>query len=253
MTKTIATVVTGAGRGIGRAAALRLSRGAPVVLVGLTETRLAAVAEEIRAAGGSAIAVAGDVADAATAARAVDAAHAEGWTIGSLVSNAGVGKGGATAEFPFEEWKRVFDVNVHGAFHFAKACLPDMLAAGKGAVCFVSSTAGVKGYAYAAAYTASKHALVGLARSLAKEVGKKGIVVVPICPGFVDTDMTARTISGLMRHRGLSETEARKKVEAVNPQRRLIPPEEVAEAIAFACSGAVPSLSGEPLVLGGGE
>lgn len=253
MKEGLAAIVTGAGRGIGRAAALRLAREMPVVLVGLTQAHLAAVAEEIRAAGGRALCIAGDVADAKTAERAMTAAHAQGWKIGTLVSNAGVGKGGATHDFPLEAWKRLFDVNVHGAFSFVRAALPDMLEAGAGTICLISSTAGVKGYAYSAAYAASKHALVGLARSLAKEYGKRGIVAVPICPGFVDTDMAARTIRGLMTHRGLSEAEARAKIERVNPQRRLIPPEEVAEAIAFVCSGKVPSLSGEPMILGGGE
>lgn len=248
-----AAIVTGAGRGIGRAAALRLAQEMPIALVGLTEAHLAEAAEAIRAAGGRAVIAAGDVADPRTAAQAVDAAHAEGWKIGALVSSAGIGKGGPTREFSFEDWKRVFEVNVHGAFSFVRAVLPDMLEAGQGSICLISSTAGVKGYAYSAAYSASKHALVGLARSLAKEHGKRGIVTVPICPGFVDTDMTARTIEGLVKHRGMSEAEAREKVAKVNPQRRLIPPEEVAEAIAFVCSGKVPSLSGEPMILGGGE
>lgn len=248
-----AAIITGAGRGIGRAAALRLAREMPVVLVGLTEAHLSDVAEAVRAAGGRAIFVAGDVAEPGTAAKAVEAARAESWKIGALVSSAGIGKGGPTQEFSFEDWKRVFDVNVHGAFSFVRAVLPDMLEAGQGTICLVSSTAGVKGYAYSAAYSASKHALVGLARSLAKEHGKRGIVTVPICPGFVDTDMTSRTIEGLMKHRGMNEAAAREKVANVNPQRRLIPPEEVAEAIAFVCSGKVPSLSGEPMVLGGGE
>lgn len=248
-----AIVITGAGRGIGRAAALRLASEGPLVLVGLTRAHLDAVANDALARDGRAIVVEGDVADPATAERAVAAAHAEGWKVGTLVASAGIGKGGATHEFPTEDWKRLFDVNVHGAFHFVRAVLPDMLAAGSGSICLVASTAGVKGYAYSAGYAATKHALVGLARSMAKEYGKKGIVTVPICPGFVDTDMARHTIEGLMRHRGLDEAEARAKIERVNPQRRLIPPEEVAEAIVFVASGKVPALSGEPMILGGGE
>jgi NAD(P)-dependent dehydrogenase (short-subunit alcohol dehydrogenase family) len=202
---------------------------------------------------GRAVVVDGDVADPATAARAVETAHAEGWTIGALVASAGIGKGGPTHEVTAEDWKRLFDVNVHGAFHFVRAALPDMLAAASGAICLVASTAGVKGYAYSAGYSASKHALVGLARSMAKEYGKRGIVTVPICPGFVDTDMARHTIEGLMKHRGIGEEEAREKIARVNPQHRILPPEEVAEAIAFVLSGKVPALSGEPMVLGGGE
>jgi len=248
-----ATIVTGAGRGIGRAAALRLTAEGPLVLVGRTKAHLDAVANDVLARDGRAVVVEGDVADPGTAERAVAAARAEGWTVGALVASAGVGKGGPLHEFPAEDWKRLFDVNVHGAFHFVRACLPDMLAAGTGAICLVASTAGVKGYAYSAGYAATKHALVGMARSMAKEYGKKGIVTVPICPGFVDTDMTRRTIEGLVKHRGLTEAEAREKIARVNPQRRVIPPEEVAEAIAFVLSGKVPALSGEPMIIGGGE
>lgn len=248
-----AIIVTGAGRGIGRAAALRLASEAPLVLVGRTRAHLDATSNDILARDGRAVVVEGDVADPATAERAVASARAEGWTIGGLVASAGIGKGGPTHEFPAEDWKRLFDVNVHGAFHFVRAVLPDMLAAGSGAICLVSSTAGVKGYAYSAGYSATKHALVGLARALAKEYGKKGIAIVPVCPGFVDTDMARQTIEGLMRHRGLSEEVAREKVARVNPQRRLLPPEEVAEAIAFVMCGKVPALSGEPMILGGGE
>jgi len=248
-----AIVITGAGRGIGRAVALRLAQEMPLVLVGLTSAHLEAVANDVMARDGRAVVVSGDVADPATAARAVEAAHAQGWTVGGLVASAGIGKGGATHEFLAEDWKRLFDVNVHGAFHFVRAVLPDMLAAGSGTICLVASTAGVKGYAYAAGYSASKHALVGLARSMAKEYGKRGIVTVPVCPGFVDTDMARHTIEGLMKHRGISEAEARAKIERVNPQRRIIPAEEVAEAVAFVLSGKVPALSGEPMILGGGE
>jgi len=248
-----AIIITGAGRGIGRAAALRLASEGPLVLVGLSRAHLDAVANDILARDGRAVIVDGDVADPSTAERAVAAAHAEGWTVGALVASAGIGKGGPTHEFSTEDWRRLFDVNVHGAFHFVRAVLPDMLAAGQGAICLVSSTAGVKGYAYSAGYSATKHALVGLARAMAKEYGKRGIATVPVCPGFVDTDMAKKTIEGLMKHRGFGEAEAREKVERVNPQHRLIPPEEVAEAIAFVVSGKVPALSGEPMILGGGE
>ena len=128
-----------------------------------------------------------------------------------------------------------------------------MLQARHGVICLISSISGVKGYAYTAAYTASKHALVGLAKSLAQEYGRQGIVIVPICPGFVASEMTTRTIRGVMKRHGLSEEAAEQRVVRANPQRRIIPAEEVAEMVAFVCSGKVPSLSGNPLLLSGGE
>lgn len=250
---TSATIVTGGGRGIGRAVSFRMAKEGPVVLVGRTEADLASAAAEIARAGGSAAAVAGDVRDPATAAAAVRAASERGWTAKNLVCNAGIGKSGPTGTFSMDLWREIFAVNVEGAMHFIQACLPPMLEAGGGSICLMSSVAGLKGYAYTAAYCASKHALVGLARSLAQEYGKHGIVVVPVCPGFVEGEMTDRTIRGVMERRGITEEAARERVAKANPQHRILRPEEVAEAVAFACGGAAPALSGSPLTLSGGE
>jgi NAD(P)-dependent dehydrogenase (short-subunit alcohol dehydrogenase family) len=248
-----ASLITGGGRGIGRAITLRLARENPVLVVGRNAGDLAAVCAEVRATGGTALACAGDVSDPATAGRAVQAAAEQGWFVRALVCNAGIGQGGPTATFDREVWRRTFEVNVHGSFYFVQACLPAMLERGTGVVCLVSSLAGVRGMKRLAAYSASKHALVGLARSLAQEYGKQGIVVVPVCPGFVESDMTRRTVRILMEQRSISEAEAEQVVAGVNPQRRILPPEEVAEAVALVCSGRVPALSGNPLVLSGGE
>ncbi len=171
----------------------------------------------------------------------------------NLICNAGIGYGGRTETFDQEKWREVFAVNVHGSFYFVQACLPDMLEQGRGTICLMSSILGVKGYKYQAAYTASKHALVGLARALGQEYGKKGIVTVPICPGFVESDMTRRTIHGLVQHQHISEAEAEKRVAATNPQQRIIPAEEVAEAVALVRGGGVPALNGNPLILSGEE
>lgn len=248
-----ATIVTGGGRGIGRAVSLRMAKDGPVILVGRTGADLSSAAASIVAAGGAAAWVAGDVRDEATATDAVRAAAERGWSVRNLVCNAGIGKSGPSAEFPMDLWREIFAVNVEGAMHFIQACLPPMLSSGGGTICLMSSVAGLKGYAYTAAYCASKHALVGLARSLAQEYGKRGVAVVPVCPGFVEGDMTDRTIRGVMERRGMSEEEARERVARANPQRRILAPEEVAEAVAFACSGSAGSLSGSPLVMSGGE
>jgi NAD(P)-dependent dehydrogenase (short-subunit alcohol dehydrogenase family) len=126
-----------------------------------------------------------------------------------------------------------------------------MVERGRGAVVLMSSLAGVKGVAYDAAYAASKHALVGLARSLALEVGKRGVAAVALCPGFVDTDMTTRTVRSQMKRHGLTKAEARKKLAEKHPLRRVMPPEEVADVVALVCSGTLASVTGNPLVLGG--
>lgn len=247
------SIITGGGRGIGRAIALRLSEDTNIIIVGRTEKDLVSACEEIRKSGGQADFIAGDVSDPKTAGETVALAKKKKWNIAHLVCNAGIGKGGPTATLDKKLWQEVFDVNVNGSFCFVQAVLPDMLKNKKGTICLMSSIAGVKGYKNIAAYTATKHALVGLARSLALEYGKHGIVTVPICPSFVETEMTLRTVRGLMERHGISEDDARARVADTTPQKRIMPPEEVAEAVAFVCSGKVPSLSGNPLILSGGE
>ncbi|MDO8571721.1 MAG: SDR family oxidoreductase [bacterium] len=247
------TIITGGGRGIGRAIAKKMAQETSVILVGRTERDLISVSREIKGNGGSALFVVGDVSHPETAHRTLELAKEHGFIVRNLICNAGIGKSGPVDSFDDVVWRNMFDINVHGSFYFIKACLPEMVHEKKGTICLMSSIAGVKGYAYTAAYAATKHALVGLARSLALEYGKHGIVAVPICPSFVESEMTTRTISGLMERKGISEEEARERVAGVNPQKRIIPAEEIAEAVAFVCSGTVPSLSGNPLILSGGE
>lgn len=253
MNTQLVTIITGGGRGIGKAVALRMARETAVLLVGRTQASLESACEEIRAAGGVADFVAGDISDPDVAQKAVAKAAEKGWTIRNLVCNAGVGKGGPASTFDKQTWRNMFDVNVHGAFWFIQACLPAMVEQKAGSICIVSSIAGVKGYKYQTAYCATKHALVGLARGLALEHAKNGIVVVPICPSFVESDMTKQTVAGIVKHRKVSEDEARTLIANTNPQKRIIPAEEVAEAVALVASGKLPALNGNPLVLSGGE
>jgi len=253
MNTNLASIVTGGGRGIGRSIALRMAKETAVLVVGRTQSDLESVCQEIDKQGGTAELCTGDVSDPATAERAVQQAQVKGWTIRNLVLNAGIAKGGAATSFDKDVWREIFAVNVHGSFYFIQACLPALVEQKAGSICLMSSIAGLKGFKYESAYCASKHALVGLARSLALEYAKHGIVVVPICPGFVESDMTRRTIQGLVKHRALSEAQATELVANKNPQRRILPADEVAEAVALVCCGKVPSLNGNPLVLSGGE
>jgi NAD(P)-dependent dehydrogenase (short-subunit alcohol dehydrogenase family) len=232
-----AAVVTGGGRGIGRAITLRLARESPVVVVGRTPADLNAVCAEAQDSGGEAAPCIGDIADPATAAAAVGLVRSRGWVVQHLVCNAGMGKSGPTAEFDADLWRRIFEVNVHGCFHLVRACLPDMLARGAGTITIISSLAGVTGVAYDAAYSASKHALVGFARSLALEYGKRGLTVAALCPSFVESDMTRRTVRGVMRRHGLAEAEAERRVADRCPAKRILPAEEVAEVVALLGAG----------------
>lgn len=248
-----AALITGAGRGIGRAIALAMGRGGPLVLVGRTESDLHSTAAMVESSGGRCVVVPGDVRDAAVADRARRAAEERGWHVEHLVCNAGIGKGGALKDAEPSMWRDHFEVNVFGVFNFVRAFTDGMIERGRGTIVIISSIAGLKGYAYTSAYSATKHAQLGLARSLAQEVGTHGIVVVPICPSYVDTEMTLRSVKGVMNRHGIDEAAARERIARTNPQRRIVPPEEVAEMVVFVCSHRVPSLHGNPIIMSGGE
>lgn len=247
-----ATIITGGGRGIGRALSIAMAKQAAVLVVGRTEADLVKTCALIAGAGGAAAYVVGDVANPLTAMRAMEGVKERGWIPRNIICNAGIGKSTSAIDLPLQQWQQVFDTNTTGAFLFAQAALPYLVEQQAGTICFVASIAGVKGYAYEAAYTASKHAMVGLAKSLAAEYGKHNISVVPICPSFVEGDMTERTIAGVSQRKNISRKEAREIVARTSSQRRIIPEEEVARVAEFICSGNVPSLSGSPIILNGG-
>ncbi len=151
----------------------------------------------------------------------------------------------------FYVFREMFEVNVYGTFNFVKACIPEMVEGGGGAICVISSVLGLKGRKYDATYAATKFAQVGLAQSVAEEHAKHNIVVVPICPGFVDTDMTRRTIAGVVKHKGMSAEQAQALLASKNAQGRILKTEEIAEAVAYCCSGSPSVENGEPMTLTG--
>ncbi len=227
---TDVTIITGGGRGIGRAIALRTAKDTAVIIVGRTYKDLKATSDTITAQGGQCALLVGSVTEEANAYAAVSLAKEREWQIRNLVCNAGIGISGAFETFDFALWQRIFDVNVNGAFHFAQACIPEMLTKGGGSIVFMSSIAALNGVPYDSAYSASKHALNGLAHSLQAEYRKRGISVTPTCFGYVESEMTERTIRGLMERRGLSYADARAKLG------NILTAEEVADDVAFICA-----------------
>lgn len=248
-----AALVTGAGSGIGRAVSLRLARdGWTVAAAGRDRSRLEATVEAVAAVGGRAVAVTMDVADEASVGDAVAAATSRLGAPAAVVHAAGVSSSRKFTELTVADWRTTFDVNVLGAFLVVRACLPAMTAAGRGRVVLIGSTASVQGFPYVAHYVASKHALLGMARSLALEVAAKGVTVNCVCPGYVDTHMTRRSIENIARTTGRSADEARRSLEAQSPQRRLLTPDEVADAVAHLCSDAARGVNGQAIVVNGG-
>jgi NAD(P)-dependent dehydrogenase (short-subunit alcohol dehydrogenase family) len=144
-------------------------------------------------------------------------------------------------------------VNLDGTFHCAQAALPDMLAAGWGRIVNIASTAGLTGYGYISAYCASKHGVVGLTRALALEVATKGITVNAVCPGYTDTDMVKDTVANIVAKTGRTPDQALAEMTSRNPQKRLIKPEEVANAVAWLCLPGTEAITGQAIAISGGE
>jgi len=230
-------LVTGGGRGIGRAVALALARaGARIVVVGRTPERLDAVVAAIRSTGGEAGAYPCDLSDRSDLSRMTQKVSAEAGPVAILVNNAGVTGSWKALEMPDDDWDRILGVNLTAAWLCTKAFLPAMLQRGWGRIINIASLAGKFGLRYSVAYSASKHGLLGMTRSLAIEYADSGVTFNAICPGFVDTEMTDRTVATIAAKTGRTPEQARELVAAFNAHGRLVGAEEVA-ALAVRLAG----------------
>jgi NAD(P)-dependent dehydrogenase (short-subunit alcohol dehydrogenase family) len=226
-------LVTGGGRGIGRAIALRLAReGFPVALAQRTAAQAEATAAAIQASGGRAMALALDVTDPEAVARAVERVTEALGPVGVLVNNAGIAESAPFLKTDLALWERHLRVNATGPFLLTRQVLPGMLEAGWGRIVNVASLAGLVGAPYVSAYTAAKHALVGLTRALAAELAGKPVTVNAVCPGYVATDMVWNGARRIAARTGRSFEAAVEAMARMNPGGRLIEPEEVAEVAA---------------------
>jgi NAD(P)-dependent dehydrogenase (short-subunit alcohol dehydrogenase family) len=162
-----------------------------------------------------------------------------------LVNNAGLAESAPFATMDDEMWHRALAVNLTGPYHCMRAVLPGMLERGQGRIINIASTAAKRGYAYTAAYVASKHGLLGLTRAVAAEVRGRGVSVAAICPGWLDTEMTVRSIERITEKTGRPAAEARAMLAAMNARGTLIDPMDVADLVARLASPAAGDINGQ--------
>ncbi len=242
-------LVTGGSRGIGRAIAAALARtGVTVTVLG----RRRAALDEAIAAGEAHFADVADVADQAAIAGAI-ARAADRQPIDILIANAGAAESAPFAKSDAALFARMMDVNFMGVVHSVHAVLPSMKTRPQGRIVAVASTAGLKGYAYVSAYSAAKHAVIGLVRSLALELASMPITINAVCPGFTDTELVAGSIDNIMKKTGRSREQAVAELARHNPQGRLVTPQEVADTVLWLCGEGAGAITGQAIPVAGGE
>lgn len=250
-TKRRHALVTGGGQGIGAAIAQALvARGLNVTVLGRRLAVVQALAdtdpEHLHAARA-------DVADPAQVADAVAQAEARFGPVDVLVNNAGQAQTAPFLKMDLALWNQMLSVNLTGTLVCTQAVLPGMVARGWGRVVNVASTAGQVGYAYVSAYCAAKHGVVGLTKSLALEMAKKGVTVNAVCPGYTETDIVRESIERVVAKTGRSAEEARAEFVKSNPQGKLVQPEQVADAVAWLCGEGASAVTGQSISVAGGE
>lgn len=239
-------LITGGGTGLGAALARGFAgAGATVWIAGRTAATLEAVAD-----GNEAIrAVEVDVTDETSVAAMYDFAG----TPDIVIANAGSSDSAPLARTSSEMWQAMIGVNLTGVFHAFREAAHRMKGHDWGRLIAVASTAGLKGYPYVSAYAAAKHGVVGLVRSAALETARTGITVNALCPGFLDTEMTDRSVANIVEKTGLSAKDARGNLERMSPQNRLFQPEEVVAAALWLCGPGSGGITGQAIAIAGGE
>jgi 3-hydroxybutyrate dehydrogenase len=249
-------LITGGGRGIGRAIALAFaSEGAAIAVAARTRAQVESVAAEVASAFGvETLAIECDVANTESVNRAfAQAGEKFGGGPDILVNNAGIAETSPFFKTDEAMWQRHLEVNLTGTFRCTRAALPGMIERGWGRIINIASIAGKTGAPYISAYSASKHGVLGLTRSCALEVATRGITVNAICPGYVETDMTRRAVENITAKTGKSSEEARAIIEGLSPQNRMVTPEEVAALALLLASDDGRGINGQAINVDGGS
>lgn len=246
-------IVTGAGKGIGRSIALALANaGADVALAARTASDIEQLAAEIQALGRRSVAVTCDVTDVKQVQHMAETLLEGLGGLDILVNNAGNAGSHKILDHPDELWHRMLAVNLTSVYYVTKAILPVLVAQHSGRIINIASIASRAGGSYIAAYTASKHGVLGLTRALAVEMFPHNITVNAICPGYVDTPMTDASVDNIVARTGMSQEKAREALTRTSPLKRLITPDEVAAAAVFFAQDINQGITGQALNIDGG-
>jgi NAD(P)-dependent dehydrogenase (short-subunit alcohol dehydrogenase family) len=246
-------LITGATGGIGQALAAGFARvGATVVVTARSEAKLKALAERLTREGGRALALRCDVREKAEVDALAHAVAARGETVQILINNAGIAPAASFLEMTDELWDDVLRVNLTGTYNCCKSFLPGMIQSGWGRIINVASTTAKVPYSHVSAYTASKHGVLGLTRSVALETARSGVTVNAICPGYVDTELTRKNAKLMAEKTGKNLTEILTLFAKSSPQNRLIAPEEVAALALMLASEDAGGITGQAINVDGG-
>ncbi len=248
-------LITGGGRGIGRAIAFEFARhGARIAVLARTVAQVELVASEIaKEFGVETMFAECDVTLKESVEHSFLMFRERFNHIDILVNNAGIAESAPLVRTSDEMWDRHISINLCGTFYCTRAALPLMIDRGWGRIINIASVAGKTGAPYIAAYTASKHGVVGLTRSVAMEVASRGVTVNAICPGYVETDMATQAIENIMAKTAKTNEEARDVLNRMSPQNRLITPDEVAALALLLASDEGRGINGQAINVDGGS
>ena len=250
MTQPRTCLVTGASRGIGAATAARLAAdGHRVALLGRDAGALEALAETLPS---PFLIVPADVTDADQTEEAFARVEREWGPVEVLVSNAGSGAAAPLVETTDELWARMIDLNLTAPFRLLRRAVPGMVSGGWGRIVVVASVVAKRGEPQVAAYSAAKHGALGLVRAAAAELARTGVTVNAVCPGYVDTDMTARAVENIRARTGRGAEQALEAIKGMSPQHRLVTPEEVAAVALLLASEDGRGITGQAINVDGG-
>jgi 3-hydroxybutyrate dehydrogenase len=245
-------LVTGASRGIGRAIALELAHtGANVIVSARSTTELEHLQLELQKLGVKALAVPCDVLEDSSL-KELEARATEFGGVDILVNNAGITQGVKFVDTSLELWQKIQRINVDAAMRLMQLTLEGMAQKKWGRVINIASIAAKHGLRYSAAYNASKHALLGLTRSVALDYAKTGVTINAVCPGWVSTEMVEETVQNIIQKTGRSREEAIASLVKDVPMGRMVTPEEVASLVVFLASNQAAAITGQGLNIDGG-